>query len=99
MKRSLIITRPHKESRKKSSFLSGRATKRGGGLNGCATKEKITFFNVRGKVPMATRPLRKELFCGFPKLHRHLAKNVYKFLKQQLKKDKIYEEDENIFAI
>ena len=29
----------------KSSFLSGRATKRGGGgLNGGATKEKITFF-------------------------------------------------------
>ena len=32
------------ESRKKSSFLSGRATKRGGGLNGCATKQKKTFF-------------------------------------------------------
>ena len=33
----------------KSSFLSCRATKRGGGLNGCATKEKSTFFNVRKK--------------------------------------------------
>ena len=31
------------EAAKKSSFLSGRATKRGGGLNGCATKEKRTF--------------------------------------------------------
>ena len=30
---------------KKSYFLSGRATKRGGGgLNGCATKIKRTFF-------------------------------------------------------
>ena len=27
-----------------------------GGLNGCTTKEKITFFNVRKKVPMATKP-------------------------------------------
>ena len=30
--------------RKKSSFLSGRATKRGWGLNGCATKEKRIYF-------------------------------------------------------
>ena len=28
---------------KKSSFLSGRATKKGGGLNGRATKTKRTF--------------------------------------------------------
>ena len=27
-----------------------------GPLNGCATKEKGTFFNVRKKVPMATKP-------------------------------------------
>ena len=44
-----------KGSRKKSSFLSGQATKRGeGGLNGCAIKEKRTFSNVREKVPMTT---------------------------------------------
>ena len=30
---------------------------RWGGLNGCATKEIRTFFkNVRGTVPMATKP-------------------------------------------
>ena len=40
----------------KNYFLSGRATKRGGWLNGCATKEKRPFFNVRGKVPMTTKP-------------------------------------------
>ena len=28
----------------------------GGGLNGCSTKEKGTFFNVRKKVPVATKP-------------------------------------------
>ena len=39
--------------RKKSSFLSGRATIRGGGLNGCVIKEKRTFFNDRKNVPMA----------------------------------------------
>ena len=51
---------------------------RGGGLNRCATKEIKTLFNVKKKVPMATKPrggglkasvagpLRKELFCGFP---------------------------------
>ena len=44
-------------SRKKRSFLSGRATKRGGGLNVCVTeREKKTFVNVRKKVPMATKP-------------------------------------------
>ena len=32
---------------------------RGGGVNGCATKEKRTFFNVAG-------PLRKELFWRLP---------------------------------
>ena len=42
-------------SRKKSSFLIGRATKRQ--LNGCATKEKDNFFNVRKKVPMGTKPM------------------------------------------
>ena len=40
----------------------------GGGLYGCATKEKRTFFYLREKVPMAG-PLRKELFCGFPLEH------------------------------
>ena len=40
-----------------NDFLPGRATKRGGGLNRCATKEKRTFFfNVRSKIPMATKP-------------------------------------------
>ena len=33
-----------KGRRKKKFFISGPATKRGGGLNECATKEKITFF-------------------------------------------------------
>ena len=33
-----------KGSRRKSFLLSGRATKRGGGLNGCVTKEKRTFL-------------------------------------------------------
>ena len=51
---------------------------RGGGLNGCAIKEKIPFFNVRKKNPMATKPgggglkakvagpLRKDFFAGKP---------------------------------
>ena len=59
----------------KNSFLSGRATKRGGGLNGCATKEKRTFFNVRekssyghyaegggGLKALVAGPQRKEVF-------------------------------------
>ena len=58
---------------KKSSFLSGQATKRGGELNGCATKEKVTFFNVRKKVPMATK--KRTFFCGFP----HMLIKVYIF--------------------
>ena len=33
-----------REAAKKNSFLSDRATKRGEGLNGCATKEKKTFW-------------------------------------------------------
>ena len=45
-----------REAAKKSFVLSGRATKREGGLNGCATKEKRLFFNVKKKVPMATKP-------------------------------------------
>ena len=28
------------------------------GLNGCATKEKKNFFDVRKKVPKATKPRR-----------------------------------------
>ena len=52
----------------------------GGGLNGCSTKKKKTFFNVRKKVSMATKPrgggglkalvawplIQKNFFCGFP---------------------------------
>ena len=38
-----------REATKKCSFLSGRANKRGGRLNGCVTKEKRFFFNVRKK--------------------------------------------------
>ena len=38
-----------REAAKKNYFLSGRATKRGGGLNGCATKGKRTFFLMQGK--------------------------------------------------
>ena len=33
-----------KGSRKKKFFRSGRAAKRGGGLNECVTKEKIFFL-------------------------------------------------------
>ena len=40
----LLKTAFYKVSRKKSYFLSGQATKRGRGLNGCASKEKRTFF-------------------------------------------------------
>ena len=54
-------------------FFSGRATKRGGGLNVCATKEKRRFFYVRKKVPMGgakglcSRATKKiTFFCGFP---------------------------------
>ena len=44
------------QPRKKSSFLSDRATKRRRGLNGCATKKTRFFFNGRKKVPLATKP-------------------------------------------
>ena len=40
---------------KKVLFLVARPLKGRGG-NGCATKEKRTVFNVRKKVPMATKP-------------------------------------------
>ena len=63
------------------NFLSGRATKRGEGLNGCATMEKYVFFYVRKKVPMATKPRgrgakdlsgratkKRTFFFGFPYL-------------------------------
>ena len=40
---------------RKNSLIREAAKK--GGINGCATKEKRTFFfNVRKKVPMATKP-------------------------------------------
>ena len=46
----LVNDKLRKGSRKKSYFLSGRATKRGG-VNGSAHKEKRTsFFNFREKV-------------------------------------------------
>ena len=47
----------------KNYFLS---TKRGWGLNGCATKINRTFFTERKKVPMATKPRRglKALVAG-----------------------------------
>ena len=35
-------------------FFAGPLRGEGGGLNGCATKEKRTFFNVTKKVPLAT---------------------------------------------
>ena len=45
-----------RETAKKALFLVAGPI-RGGGLNGCATKEKRTFFCLRGKkVPMATKP-------------------------------------------
>ena len=65
-----------KGSPKKVIFLVASPL-RGGKLNGCATKEKRTFCNVRKKVPIASkprggglmtlvaRPLRKDSFCSF----------------------------------
>ena len=45
------------------------ATKREGGLNGCVPQEKrIIFFNVRKKVPFASKPRgakEKPFFCDF----------------------------------
>ena len=68
----------------KSSFLSGPATKRGVPL-----RKKDFFFNVRKKVPMATKPmgggglkalvagpLRKELFLRLP-LHQSVGFREY----------------------
>ena len=47
----------NKTAKEKFQVSNGsRATKGGGGLNGCATKEKYIFFNVRKKVPMTTKP-------------------------------------------
>ena len=43
-----------REAAKKNFLVAGPL--RGGGLHGCATKEKRAFFNVRKKVPMATKP-------------------------------------------
>ena len=47
-----------REATKKVLFLVAGATKKGeGGLNKCATKNKNNyFFNLRKKVPMATKP-------------------------------------------
>ena len=68
---------PVREAAKKVLFLVAGPL-RGGEVNGCATKEKRTFFNVRKKVPMATKPrgggakglsgraTKKITFCGFP---------------------------------
>ena len=67
-KKEYVLGKPQK---KVLFFLAGPL--RGGrGLNVCATKEKRTFFNVREKVPMATKPRGgwtkglKNFFCGFP---------------------------------
>ena len=71
-----------KGSRKKFLFLmAGPLRGVGGVLNGCATKEKRTFFNVRKKVPVATKPrgalvagpLRKNFFAAFL---RGITKNI-----------------------
>ena len=50
--------RTDKGSRKKILFLVAGPLRGGGGANGCATKEKRTFFNVRGKNPIANKPRR-----------------------------------------
>ena len=67
-----------REAAKKVLFLGAGPLRGGWGLNGCATKEKRTFFNVRKKVPKASRPgggakglsgraTKKITFiCGFP---------------------------------
>ena len=44
-----------REAAKKVIF-SVAGPQREGGLNGCATKEKELYFDVRKKVPMATKP-------------------------------------------
>ena len=84
------------EAAKKVIFLVAGPL-RGGGLNGCATKEKITFFNIRKKVPMATKPgggglkalvagpLRKELFFA-ASLYTH--KKTGDPVGRQLKKNR-----------
>ena len=45
-----------REAAKKVIFLVAGPLRGGGGLNGCATKEKRTFFNERKKVPITTKP-------------------------------------------
>ena len=50
-----------REATKKVLSLVAGPLRGGKGLNWCATKEKITFFNVRKKVPMV--PKLKAL-CG-----------------------------------
>ena len=79
----------HKGSRKKSSCLSGRATKRGGGQNGGATKEKRTVFNVRkkflwtlsrgpgGSKGISGRATKKRNFYGFPNVYTLENKKEY----------------------
>ena len=71
-----------REAAKKVLFLVSGQRRGGEVLNGCATKEKRTFFNVRKKVPMAAKPgggggakvlsgratKKQNFFCGFPKL-------------------------------
>ena len=63
---SLLYLWWDREAAKKGSFLNDQATRSGGGLNGCATKEKRIFFNVGKKVPMATKPRgwAKGLYSG-----------------------------------
>ena len=43
-------------AKEKSSFLSGRATQRGGGLTGVSLRKKELFYYARKKAPMATKP-------------------------------------------
>ena len=66
---------------KKKYFLSGRATNRGKGLNGCATKEKRTFLmegkkflwplsrGVRGAKGLSGRATKKEFFLRLTYSH------------------------------
>ena len=74
----VFITTLLREAAKK--VLSGQATKRVGGAKRlCHEGKNIFFFNVKKKVPMATKlrrggglkalgvgPIRKDFFWGFP---------------------------------
>ena len=53
-KKYLFIFIPREAAKKVLFLVAG--TLRGGGVNGCATKEKKIFFNESKKVHMATKP-------------------------------------------